>query len=222
MARHWAHALADLVLPLECLGCGAPEVAWCPACRDSACRLRLHEPDPVPDRFPPTVAAAEYAGDVRQAILGVKEQGRRDLVRPVAQLLQWAGRAAMPPGERWLVVPMPSNPAAARARGGDHMVRIGLAAMSGSGQLFVDALSARHSGDATSLGAAGRMGDRRRSMRLRRDAAALLRGRDVLLVDDIVTTGATLTTAAALVRSAGARTVRAAVIAATEKEVTRR
>ena len=59
-------------------------------------------------------------------------------------------------------------------------------------------------------------------MRLRRDAAALLRGRDVLLVDDIVTTGATLTTAAALVRSAGARTVRGAVIAATEKEVTRR
>ncbi|GAB3296936.1 ComF family protein [Epidermidibacterium keratini] len=222
MARGWTGALVDLVLPVQCLGCGIPEIAWCSACQDAACQLRLHSPDPAPVGFPPTVAAAEYAGDVRLAILGAKDRGRRDLVGPVATLLGWAAQAAVPPAERWLVVPMPSNPAAARARGGDHMVRIGLRATAGSGHLFVEALSAGHSGEATRLGAAGRLADRRRSMRLRRDAAALLAGRDVLLVDDIVTTGSTLATAAALVRSAGARAVRAAVVAATEKEVTRR
>lgn len=220
--RRWAGELVDLVLPVECLGCAAAGIAWCEPCREAAGQLRIHAPDPAPAGFPPTVAAATYADDVRLAILGAKDHGRRDLIAPLAQLLGWSVAAAVPGGGQTILVPMPSTPANARARGGSHMVRMASLVARADGHVLVEALQVRDAHDATSLGAAGRLADRRRTMGVRRRAADLLQGKDVVLVDDVVTTGATLAVATSLVGRWGARSVRAAVVAATEKEVTRK
>ncbi|WP_267130060.1 ComF family protein, partial [Cumulibacter manganitolerans] len=80
-------------------------------------------------------------------------------------------------------------------------------------------LGSRAGADAAGLSASGRHLARRQAMYARRGAGELLAGRRVLLVDDIVTTGATLGRAAEIVRSLGAADVRAAVVAETEKQV---
>src|SRR4051794_32079540 len=74
-------------------------------------------------RWAAVVAAGRYRGPLRSAVIAYKERGRRDLAAAlstvlVAPLAQVAGS-----GEVWLV-PAPSRPAAARARGGDHVVRL--------------------------------------------------------------------------------------------------
>src|SRR5215217_3604464 len=81
--------MLDLILPLECGGCGAPSTKWCDAC---AATLRVHtdEPHLITPRIDPGVpvfALGRYAGPRREAIVALKEHGRRDLVAPLARAL---------------------------------------------------------------------------------------------------------------------------------------
>lgn len=197
--RVLAAALTDLVLPADCAGCGAPESPWCAACAADvgpARRVRL-------EGGPEVLAAGRYTGPLRVAVLRYKERGRRDLAAPLATLLaaQLPSTLGCP---QWLV-PAPSRPAAARARGGDHVLRLCRAVARGSpGDVRV----------APVLGLAGRGRD---SVGLdARERAANLHGRlwvrprllppvgaRVFLVDDVVTTGATLRTCRAALAAAG-------------------
>ncbi|WP_425550177.1 ComF family protein, partial [Actinomycetospora succinea] len=111
-------ALADLVLPSPCAGCGLDGERWCAACRD---RWRQPALLDLPD-LPPVLALAPYAGSPREVLLSYKERGRRELARPLAELVTDALRAGgVPPAA---LVPAPSRPYAARARGGAHMARL--------------------------------------------------------------------------------------------------
>ncbi|MDF2976925.1 MAG: hypothetical protein K0S40_1653, partial [Actinomycetospora sp.] len=105
-------ALADLLLPAPCAGCGRDGERWC-----AACRARWREPALLDlPGLPPVLALAPYAGSAREVLLAYKERGRRELARPLAREVADALRAAaVPPAA---LVPAPSRPAAARARGG--------------------------------------------------------------------------------------------------------
>jgi predicted amidophosphoribosyltransferase len=185
-------ALLDLLLPDSCGGCGAPEPGWCAGCAAS-----LGQPLwPVLPGGPPVVAAGRYRGPLRTAVLGYKERGRRDLAGPLSALLAGplAQAAACGPASRetWLV-PAPSRPAAARARGGDHVLRLCRHLSRGHPRLHVaPALRlGRRARDSVGLDAAARAANL--AGRLRVDArASPPAGAAVILVDDVVTTGATL------------------------------
>ncbi|HEX3258624.1 MAG TPA: phosphoribosyltransferase family protein [Pseudonocardia sp.] len=71
------------------------------------------------------LTAGRYTGPLRTALLRYKERGRRDLAAPLARHLRPSLDAVLAehPGPTWLV-PAPSRPAAARARGGDHVARL--------------------------------------------------------------------------------------------------
>ncbi|HZC51942.1 MAG TPA: ComF family protein, partial [Mycobacterium sp.] len=121
--------MLDLILPLECGGCGAPSTRWCDACA----RELVVEPDqphlinPRIDPQAPVFALGRYAGARRQAILAMKEHGRGDLVAPLARafavglhrLLTW-GMLETP----LTIVPAPTRRSAARRRGGDPVARL--------------------------------------------------------------------------------------------------
>ena len=81
--------MLDLVLPLECGGCGAPSTRWCDACvRQLA--VRPDAPHVVTPRVHPGVpvfSLGRYAGARRNAIVAVKEHGRADLIRPLGDAL---------------------------------------------------------------------------------------------------------------------------------------
>jgi predicted amidophosphoribosyltransferase len=131
--------------------------------------------------------------------------------------------AASAPHDPVLLVPIPSTPAAVRARGGDHVLRLARAA---AGELRragwdvrVERLlgTARARRDSAGLDAAARQENLAGAFRPRLLGIARSTPARVLLVDDLVTTGATLAEAASVLRAVGARPAAAAVIAATAR-----
>jgi predicted amidophosphoribosyltransferase len=198
--------MLDLVLPLECGGCGAPSTTWCDAC---ATTLKVHtdEPHLVTPRIDPGVpvfALGHYAGPRRQAIVALKEHGRRDLVAPLAralalgihQLVSW-GILDTPV----TIVPAPTRALAARRRGGDPVTRIAQRATHNHPDVaVVRALRTRALvRDSVGLTSA----DRERNLTGRIKLTRLVSG-DVLLVDDIITTGATAREAVRMLQKTGA------------------
>ena len=202
--RGLAVALVDLVLPAECGGCTEPPAvgAWCAHCAE-----RLGTPAWVAlPGGPAVLTAGRYTGPLRTALLRYKERGRRDLAAPLALLLLPVLDAVPSerPGPAWLV-PAPSRPAAARARGGDHVARLAraLAATRATTRPPIRATTrppirvaqalalARRTRDSVGLDAAERAANLAGALRVRH-AALPPPGSRVVLLDDIVTTGATL------------------------------
>lgn len=205
-------ALADLVLPGRCVGCGSTLGVLCPRCVPVGPAFRAGGA---------TWAAAGYDGAVRAALLAYKERGRRDLAGPLAALLARAIEAAVagrgPPGGA-LLVPVPSARSVAAARGGDHVLRLARRAGGGCGlRVARDALVLTRSvRDSAGLRSGERADNLAGAM-----AAHVPLGPPgavtAVLVDDIVTTGATLAEATRALRGAGWRVAGAAVIAATPR-----
>lgn len=198
----------ELVLPLECGGCGAPSTRWCDACATEL-SVGPNEPHVVSPRVDPRVpvfALGRYAGARRQAIVAMKDHGRTDLVAPLARtlaigihrLLTW-GMVELP----LAIVPAPTRRLAARRRGGDPVARMVTAAVAGHPDITVVAALRMKAlvRDSVGLGSAAR--ERNIAGRV------LLRGRplpglhEVLVVDDIVTTGATARESVRILQTAG-------------------
>jgi predicted amidophosphoribosyltransferase len=114
-----------------------------------------------------------------------------------------------------VLVPVPSTPAVARARGGDHVARLARVAARYTGTRTVGALRlGRPVYDSAGLSRS----DRARNVHRAMLAAAPARPqRRAVIVDDIVTTGATLREAARALEAAGWAVCAGAVVAATAR-----
>lgn len=196
--------LLDLVLPVECGGCGATSTRWCEACA-AALSVKTDEPVLVTPRLDPGVpvfSLGRYAGVRREAIVAVKERGRADLVAPLSAALNAGLTRLIAWGivdEPLTLVPAPTRRSAARRRGGDPVTRMALAA-GPPGTTVSQALRLRaFTRDSVGLSA----GDRERNIVgrvvLRRHV-----GGDVVLVDDVVTTGGTAAESVRVLKTAGA------------------
>ena len=230
----WLRDLGDLALPDGCAACAAPGRALCPGCRSALTGpARPAWPSPVPEGMPPPWAVADYAGPARAAVLAHKEEGRRALAVPLGTALATAAAAAIgsasvapievAPAEPVVLVPAPSRPAAGRARGDDPTRRLARRAgdaLRGAGLpvRVVPALrGARGLADQAGLGAADRAANLAGALRVVPGGGRLVAGRAVVVVDDVVTTGATLAECARALRAAGAVVVGAATVAATSR-----
>lgn len=195
----------DLILPLECGGCGAPSTRWCTACAAELV-VKADQPHVVSPRIDPQVpvfALGRYAGARRQAILALKEHGRVDLLTPLActlavgihRLLSW-GIVDTP----LTVVPAPTRRSAARRRGGDPVARAAAAAVAGHPDIaVVGALRMKAMAhDSVGLGTADRERNIAGRVRLRRRPPRT----EVIVVDDVVTTGATARESVRVLRGA--------------------
>lgn len=187
---------AAVLAPVACAGCGADDRALCPACRAAlAPALRY---DRLDDGTP-LVSALEYAGPVRQAILAFKERGRTDVARALARPLAAAMRDAaerIPFADAPAMCAVPSSRAAFRRRGYDPVSVVVRAA----GWRPVPLLrhTRRHE-EQKALGQAERARNVVNSLAARHPVT----GRRLIVVDDIVTTGATITEAVRALRAAG-------------------
>ncbi|MFH8499992.1 ComF family protein [Streptomyces coeruleorubidus] len=226
--RGWWQDLTDLVLPAECGGCGRPRTVLCPECRAvlSGVAARRVRPVPEPPGLPVVHAAAPYADEVRATLLAHKERGALALAGPLGVALAGAVRAGLRKawgGSRadgegvWsrgvgapvLLVPVPSGRRAVRARGHDPARRIALAA---AGELRRSGVPARVLGvlrqrravaDQSELNSRQRLDNLAGALAVVPGGARLLSGGPVVLVDDVMTTGASLAEAARAVRATG-------------------
>jgi predicted amidophosphoribosyltransferase len=200
--------MLDLVLPLECGGCGAPSTRWCLACGRELV-VKADEPHLITPRVDPGVpvlSLGRYAGARRQAIVAGKEHGRADLIAPLAAAMQ-AGMERLlmwgVVGTPLTVVPAPTRRSAARRRGGDPVTRMARAATADLPDIqVVQALRLRALvRDSVGLSSA----DRQRNIVGRVKIAKTVEGpvRAVLVVDDIVTTGATASESVRVLQIAG-------------------
>lgn len=218
-------ALAVL-LPVECAGCGRPDRVLCTECR-TACavgsranRLTVR----TLDDGTRVVSALRYEGVVRSVILAFKEHGRTSLARPLGAALAAALEHSaslstaeqvpgpVSPGSRARagleLCPVPSTRAGRRARGYHPVgLLVRAAGFRGCRALEVSASTVKQK----SLGRADRGRNLRGSLRVRRP----LRGERFIVIDDVVTTGATLTEAIRAIREAGGEVVACATLAFT-------
>ncbi|QNP63581.1 ComF family protein [Streptomyces genisteinicus] len=213
--REWWREISGLVLPVDCAGCGRRRTLLC-----ARCARALHggpvlraRPVPEPEGLPAVHAAAAYGDAVRAVILAHKERGSLGLAEPLGRALAGAVRAAAPGSGAvpLLLVPVPSAPHAVRARGHDAGRRIAVAAAAAlrrtgrPAQVLPVLRQVRPVADQAGLGAPERLANMSGSLRVRAGADRLLSDGVPVLVDDVMTTGASLTEAARALSAARRR-----------------
>jgi predicted amidophosphoribosyltransferase len=193
--------IAGLLVPSACLACAGRAVRGHALCL--RCRRALEAAPPVHGPAPPGLDAVWSAspndGVPRRLVGALKFRS----LLPAAELIAERLAASPAASEGWPVVPVPASPSRRRRRGFDPAGEIARHLARLSGAPLVPCLR---------RGPGPRQAGRRRSDRIARPPdirAAASPPAGVLLVDDVLTTGATLTACAAALRRAGCRRVAA-------------
>ncbi|MEU6997101.1 phosphoribosyltransferase family protein [Nonomuraea sp. NPDC046570] len=219
--------MLDVFLPQRCAGCQTPGPPLCPSCTaELTSRPALRMPVPAPAGLPECWSAGDYSGAARRAVLAYKEQGRTSLAGPLALALAFTMTRALGREGPVLVVPVPSARGTLRARGHDPVGRLAalatrhLRALGRPAVLCRALTQVRKVGDQAGLSSTERAANLHASLGLTRAGKSALNGRTgppVVIVDDVVTTGATLAEAARALRAAGASVRLAATVTATRR-----
>ena len=217
-------AAGELLLGSACHGCAEPSWGVCGRCRTAVLShgCQPTHPDPCPPGFPVTVTTAPYDPIMRQLISAHKEHGALTLTPFLAGRLSAAISALLQLTPEYregiVLVPVPSTAAAVRERGYDAT----LAMARRAARILRPTLAvrtrrllrqARPVRDQAGLGADQRAANLRGAFR----AVGASSGLAVILVDDVVTTGSSLTEGARALRCGGYRMLGAATVAATQR-----
>ncbi|TSE32463.1 ComF family protein [Tepidimonas charontis] len=235
--RRWRARWARAV-PALCEACGRwPDGPLCPTCqRDLAplmprCpRCALPRPAEVPfcasclgREAPPwtqVLARVDYAPPWDAWVAALKFRGRLGLAAPLARL--WLDDPALDALLRgcdvWLPIPLAPRRLAERGYNQVWALMQALAAWRPTPCAWPTALQRRDDAPAQHrLDRAQRLAQAPQLFALDAHAAHRIRGCHVLVVDDVMTTGATLQAASAVLLAAGARAVSALVLARTPR-----
>lgn len=191
------HAVSAAIVPPLCAACGRtcrPEATIC-----TRCSRRLAEADPLEGSGPPGLdrswSSAPHEGVARDLVTALKFRRLLPVADLIADRIQWLAPATLLSGT---IVPVPTSTMRAALRGFDPAAEIA-AALAERTELPLEACLARRGG--------GRQVGKRRAERIGHPPLIHVRGkvpRSVLLVDDVLTTGATLASCARALRSSGA------------------
>ncbi|MEU9795442.1 ComF family protein [Streptomyces sparsogenes] len=246
--RMWWREIAGLVFPAGCAGCGRAGGALCGRCGAalSGAGARRVRPSPSPPGLPPVHAAVAYEDEARAVLLAHKERGELRLAAALGEALagavvgsvvgsvvgagavagSMAGVVGAGCGGPLLLVPVPSARRAVAARGHDPARRIARAAAGvlrrgGRPARVLPVLRQQRSvADQAGLDARRRLENLAGALGAAPGCGGLLAEGPVVLVDDLMTTGASLAEAARAVRAAGGVVVGAAVVAAAARSFT--
>lgn len=195
-----AQQVQSLVLAECCAGCQQPGRLWCSSCAESGGGPVMRSSVSLGGNGTdvPVFSAAEHASAAGRAVVHFKEAGARGLARPLATMLARSVAAAVldargTGGPVDLVV-IPSRPASLRSRGRDPLGELARGCarqLRGTGlDVAVCSVLVHDRQSRDQLGLTG--------LQRRRNMAGVLRARGrtraglVVVVDDVLTTGATI------------------------------
>ena len=214
-----AGRLLDLAFPAVCIGCGVEGSALCGPCGRA---LAVREGDPagvavgMPSDVPLPLVQVEwcapYGGLARDALHALKYRGEQRLAAPLGTAAAARWREASVGGD--LLVHVPVHATRRATRGYDQAELLARAAATA---LRLPAVPAVRRDRATvpqyELGRDRRAANVAAAFGLDPDWAAVVAGRWVVLVDDVLTTGATLVACAQALLEGGAAAVSALTVA---------
>lgn len=185
-----------------CEACGRPLLPEDDSCQD--CRA-------APRYFRRARAFGRYEGALREAILRLKYRGEYSLAPPLGRLLAEVARVEFPGAS--VIVPVPLHPRRYRERGYNQAELLAVVLARELGLPLAPAALARR--EATSVQAQLDPAGRRRNVHnaFSPGDTALCCGAVILLVDDVLTTGATASECARALLTGGARAVDVAALA---------
>lgn len=217
-------SLLELLIPTRCAGCDLPGELLCEQCREA---LPAIDPELACPRcgapfgylvctecwraepaFDAGVCVGSLEPPLSRCISIYKDAGERRLGPLFGGMLA----AALVRWGEWpqAVVPVPPSPAALRMRGFDHTAAIAERVADSLGVPLVNVLAAVGARDQRTLGRTARRANVEGAFSAAAGVAVPSR---VVLVDDVMTTGATLDAAASVLLAAGAEVVRVGAIA---------
>ncbi|PPG35365.1 ComF family protein [Pseudoclavibacter sp. RFBG4] len=227
-------ALAVL-LPVACAACGSLGRPLCRSCAEQLARLAAVRACAVMISAAdggrvPVIAACDYEGPVKALLASLKERGRVDAARPLGLLLRSAVSAfadsaggrrepavrSGPVSAVWVPVLVPSSARSIRARGYVHLALLWHQALPGTRSVRALRL-VRRVQDQAGLTAPARADN----LRCAFAADPGLAGARVLLIDDVVTSGATMREAVRALEAVGAVVVGGVVVAETVRRSAR-
>jgi ComF family protein len=209
----------DLALPAVCPGCGVEGPPLCPRCR-AAVEARVALPPGAPlglaEGPPPPLLQIEwcapFSGVTRRALHALKYSGERRLARPLggAVAARWAQAGAG--GD--VLVPVPVHPARRRERGFDQAELLAGEAATVLALPWLPAVTrVRATLPQYRLDRRRRAANVHGAFAVPPGARTVVAGRWVVMVDDVVTTGATLVACAHALLAVGALAVSAVTVA---------
>lgn len=191
-----------------------PACVWCcePGLHDGGICMRCTR---WPPKFRFASAPYEHAGAVARAIQRFKYEGHPELARPLASMLVLSSKLFLKQAPE-LLVPIPLHAARYRERGYDQTALLAVAVAKVAGLKLNDEALTRVKATTRQVGQSDE--EREANVAGAFEASPSVKGARLLLVDDVLTTGATANEAARTLLDAGAEEVQVITLARAIRE----
>ncbi len=213
--------LIGFFAPHDCVGCGAEGSLMCGDCLDAL--------DSIPDRcyrcrrlstgaitcsgcrktsrLRVVRSATIYKDEAKELVWRLKFSGAQAAVRPMARHMLHL----MPVNKKLIIVPVPTSTKRVRRRGYDQASLLAKELAKLSGESYLPCLRRKNQTHQVGARRSQRVAQMRDAFRVTK--IDIVKGAYIVLIDDVLTTGSTLESAAMVLKRAGAKQVDALVFA---------
>jgi ComF family protein len=213
--------LVGVIAPHQCLACGLEGSLLCDSCMQTAGEplvprcVGCHK---LSDKFKTcksckswllvdsVFVSTSYEGVYEELLFAMKFDSKRQAAEPIAKIMAEAGTYEF---EDSLLCPVPTASSRVRQRGFDHTKLISSHLANHLLMQKVDCLGRNSNIRQFGANRTNRLKQMQNEFYVNKDI--IVEGKNILLVDDVVTTGATLSSCAAILKKAGAKSVKAIV-----------